>query len=1031
MPQEGTVAMRGIVSPSFARDLDALYRVGTLGGLSDRELLGRFSGRPGAEADRAFEAIVDRYGSLVLAVCRRAISDEQIAEDAFQATFLVLALKAGSIRRRESLGPWLHGVAARIARRARAQAARRARESLDLRFVRTIPAKTGGGEVELAELRAALDEEIERLPAAYRRAVVLCYLEGKTQEAAALELGWTKGTVSGRLARARDLLRARLRRRGFAPSAGMAGILFAGADAMAAVPSELARAAARAGLHVSLGRAETIGPSGSAAVLASGMLRTMMLGKLMAAVTAVVMVIAVATLLAQTGIGPAGSGGDRRVWTQDADRHQPAASARISGAWDPGLPRYARARLGTTRLRHSDVVFGVAFAPDGRTLASAGADGAVRFWDRFTGGPAASPRTIREKGKSPNVVAYSPDGTRLAIGRDGFVQIWDIVADKERARSPIHPGRVSEIVFAPDGRTLATTGSADSRVRIWDADTGQLRRSFALDVVGLYPKPLAFSRDGKLLAMAGTPRLPGGRTRVPDGDLIGIWKLDRDGEPLIIREAHEGWLFSLAFTPEGTLISSGCRFKRPADPSVKNQPWDGFSQIRVWDATSGRRIKDLDLDGTPGMCQAALSRDGRTLVSSHRDRVLIWEMPSGKLARAIPVDSRQDQVQYRAIAISPDGRTIAAARGDRAVHLWDVATGKPLFSDHEVGGVAFSPDGRLVATGMVSRSLLLWDANRGEVVHRLGFGGVGYSFALSFAPDGRTLAAAFVDGDRPEDFDHNIVRVWDLPGRTLRHELRVDHETVRVEFSPDGRRLAVASWDIRRQFNNPVRGGQAQNKDTIGVFDVATGKRVVGLPGHDKRVLAMLFGRDGKTLASAGQDNAIRLWDLETGRMLQEIPIKGHRYAVPPDGPGRTSWIGSAAISADLETAVSSRPLDDRLLIWDLRTGRVRRTIQTEAYDWGALAVSPDGRLLAWAMKLVKGPPGSSIRILDMNTKRELLRLEPGETVPFSLAFSADGKSMVSAMNDATALVWDLSAACSAAGRPRAESGDLIAPPGR
>src|SRR5689334_2837068 len=113
--------MRSAVSSSFVRDLDALYQVGAIGGLSDRELLARFVGRPDG-AERAFEVLVHRHGPMVWGVCRRAVADEQTAEAAFQATFLVLALKAGSIRRHESLGPWLHGVAARISRRARVRA---------------------------------------------------------------------------------------------------------------------------------------------------------------------------------------------------------------------------------------------------------------------------------------------------------------------------------------------------------------------------------------------------------------------------------------------------------------------------------------------------------------------------------------------------------------------------------------------------------------------------------------------------------------------------------------------------------------------------------------------------------------------------------------------------------------------------------------------------------------------------------------------------------------------------------------------
>src|SRR4051794_10654761 len=107
-------------SQTFVRDLDILYQVGTVSGLTDRELLGQFTTRKSGTAHQAFEAIVHRHGPMVLGVCRRVLRDEHTAEDAFQATFLVLAIKAGAIRKRDSLGPWLHGVAARVSRRARA-----------------------------------------------------------------------------------------------------------------------------------------------------------------------------------------------------------------------------------------------------------------------------------------------------------------------------------------------------------------------------------------------------------------------------------------------------------------------------------------------------------------------------------------------------------------------------------------------------------------------------------------------------------------------------------------------------------------------------------------------------------------------------------------------------------------------------------------------------------------------------------------------------------------------------------------------
>ncbi|HKI38152.1 MAG TPA: sigma-70 family RNA polymerase sigma factor [Gemmataceae bacterium] len=205
---------------------------GAAGGPPDAELLRRFAADRGEEA---FALLVKRHGPLVLSVCRRVLGTDQDAEDAFQATFLVLARKAATIRDPGLLGNWLYGVASRIARKARAsQRKRQDREKL----VRTLPSPqvppAGAGD----DLGSVLDEELRRLPEKYRAAVGLCYLEGKTNAEAASLLRWPTGTLKGRLARARDLLRGRLVRRGLgAIVLGLATFLV-GSDARAAAASD-------------------------------------------------------------------------------------------------------------------------------------------------------------------------------------------------------------------------------------------------------------------------------------------------------------------------------------------------------------------------------------------------------------------------------------------------------------------------------------------------------------------------------------------------------------------------------------------------------------------------------------------------------------------------------------------------------------------------------------------------------------------------------------------------------------------------
>jgi RNA polymerase sigma factor (sigma-70 family) len=200
-------------------DLGRVFEGESVTGLSEWQLLERYLER---RDELAFEALVTRHGPMVLGVCRRMLGASPEAEDAFQATFLVLIRRARDLGPRDAIGPWLYGVATRVATRARTQVTRHRRVQatpLDM----AVPDRSASAvDPDLVEI---LDQELNRLPGKYRSPLVLCYLEGRTHEEAARDLQWPLGTVKGRLARARELLRSRLARRGFAPSAGVIGVL--------------------------------------------------------------------------------------------------------------------------------------------------------------------------------------------------------------------------------------------------------------------------------------------------------------------------------------------------------------------------------------------------------------------------------------------------------------------------------------------------------------------------------------------------------------------------------------------------------------------------------------------------------------------------------------------------------------------------------------------------------------------------------------------------------------------------------------
>jgi RNA polymerase sigma factor (sigma-70 family) len=246
------------------------------GDWTDRSLLERFAE---AGEETAFAELIRRHGPMVLAACRRVLSCEADAEDAFQATFCVLARKASSGGWRHSIGNWLYTVAYRIACRARARTARHRQQERAAAAMRAAAAP-----VEMdPQLGCLLDQELARLPEKYRAPLVLCYLEGQSNEEAARTLGWPKGTVQGRLARARELLRMRLTRRGIALSIGAAGMLETDM-ALAAVSGNLLHATVHTALQFAARQTTPDAVPASVAVLAEGALHSMQLTKVRVAI---------------------------------------------------------------------------------------------------------------------------------------------------------------------------------------------------------------------------------------------------------------------------------------------------------------------------------------------------------------------------------------------------------------------------------------------------------------------------------------------------------------------------------------------------------------------------------------------------------------------------------------------------------------------------------------------------------------------------------------------------------------------------
>jgi RNA polymerase sigma factor (sigma-70 family) len=398
---------------------------------SDTDLLSRVVGQ---RDTAAFEVLVWRHGGMVLGLCRRLLGNEHDAEDAFQATFLVLLRKAGTIGKRQALSSWLYKVAFRVALRLRArQRSRRERPGVE------IPAREATPELIWRDLRPVLDEEINALPAKYRTPFILCYLEGLTNEEAARHLGCPKGTILSRLSWARQQLRDRLTRRGLALSAGALTAALAGSTASAAPPVAMVTTTVNAAALTTAGKTIAGAVSGQAALLTQGVLREMFLNRIKI-VAAVLLGIGVLTL---------GVGGFAAQSLRERPASNPAGEARRLARAD--APDKVAARHEDDHVAHKPVLVRV---PDHgiQPQVAVDAKGVVHLV-YFKGEPGAGdlfyttskdgvhfkPHPLRVNSQAASAIAIGNiRGAHLAVGKNGRVHVaWN---GSEKAR-PLAPGK--------------------------------------------------------------------------------------------------------------------------------------------------------------------------------------------------------------------------------------------------------------------------------------------------------------------------------------------------------------------------------------------------------------------------------------------------------------------------------------------------------------------------------------------------------------------------------------------------------------
>jgi WD40 repeat protein/serine/threonine protein kinase len=461
---------------------------------------------------------------------------------------------------------------------------------------------------------------------------------------------------------------------------------------------------------------------------------------------------------------------------------------------------------------HRGGIQSVAWALDGKRLASAGIDSTVRVWDTKTG---KELQCIHLPAPLFSNVAISPDGKRLGgCFRNNNIQVWDADTGKELLDFTEHTSRVKSLRFSPDGKVIASA-DGNGGLKVWDAMTGKVRRSHQTPAEPPTTTP-AFSPDGHWVGIGWRK-----------GSMV-IWDTVSGREVLSLRGQPSDFQ-SLAFSPDGQRVATG----------------DRAGSIAIWDVATGKKL--LPGEGAAGnMDQVSVSRDGKWGASVGRDgTVRIWEAGTGQQRESFRLEDH-----VLCVTFHPDGRSLALGTYKGAVRVWNWREKTAVWTARtpraSIQKISFSPDGKRLATAGYDRAVRIWDAATGKEVFTLE-GHTDEVSSIAFGPDGKYLASGSAD---------QLVKVWDLATGKNIHSLKQPQWVKTVAFAPDGKHLLVTG-----------------HFPDAKIWDAVTGEEIRTLAASGAKLRTGIYSPRGDRIITCDRANRLVLWEAATGKPLRELNL--------------------------------------------------------------------------------------------------------------------------------------------------------------